>query len=134
MIEFGEANHVSAATTAVAVEQVFAGVHQKAWLVICVQRAQSHQSAAAELPRRLPIMCLQIVQQTESAVSTRREPVDSRTSCLDRQNTAERAQIPGKDGGCLQKVLALDSGLDPAPHAEQSPLCPSAHGGWIGQT
>ncbi len=33
----------------------------------------------------------------ESAVSTRRDPGDSWTSCLDRQNTAERAQIPGKE-------------------------------------
>ena len=31
--------------------------------MIFMQRAQSHPSAAAEWPRRLPIMCLQIVQQ-----------------------------------------------------------------------
>ena len=55
------------------------------------------------------------------------------TSCLQRQNTAERAQIPGKDGGCLQKAVAWRAELHPAPHAEQSPLCPSAQGGWIGQ-
>jgi len=30
-------------------------------------------------------------------------------------------------------VLALSSGPHPAPHAEQSPLSPSAHRGWIGQ-
>jgi len=29
--------------------------------------------------------------------------------------------------------LGLNSGLDPAPETNQSPLCPSAHGGWIGQ-
>jgi hypothetical protein len=69
----------------------------------------------------------------ESAVSTRRERGDSRTSCLDRQNTAERAQVPGNNGGCSQKVLALTSGPHPTPHREQSPLCPSTHGGWIGQ-
>ena len=42
-------------------------------------------------------------------------------------------QIPGKDGGCPQKVRVYGSGLHPAPHAEQSPLSPSAHGGGIGQ-
>jgi hypothetical protein len=46
---------------------------------------------------------------------------------------AERAQIPGKDGGCPQKVLVLSAGPRPTPHAEQSLLCPSAHGGWIRQ-
>ena len=68
-----------------------------------------------------------------SAVSTRRELDDSRTSCLHGQNTAERAQIPGDNGGCPQKVPALESALYPAPQAGQSPLRPSAHGGWIGQ-
>ena len=58
MIEFGEANHVTAAATAVAVEQAFAGVHQEAWLLIGMQRTQPHPSAPAELPRRLPIMSL----------------------------------------------------------------------------
>jgi hypothetical protein len=38
-----------------------------------------------------------------------------------------------KDGGRLKKVLASSASPHPAPHAEQSPLCPSAHGGWIGQ-
>ena len=36
--------------------------------------------------------------------------------------------------GARRKCSAYDSGLDPAPHAEQSPLRPPAHGGWIGQT
>src|SRR6516225_2488921 len=65
----------------------------------------------------------------ESVFSTRRERVDSRTSCLDRQNTAEGAQIPGEDGGCPQKVLVFDSGLDPAPQADEPPLRPSTDGG-----
>src|SRR5216684_3380180 len=39
----------------------------------------------------------------ESAVSTRRELGDSRTSCLDGQNTAERSQIPGEDSGARKK-------------------------------
>ena len=47
------------------------------------------------------------------------------------QNTTERAQIPGKDGGCVQKVPVFNSGLDPAPQAEPSPVCPSAQGRWI---
>jgi hypothetical protein len=40
VIEFGKANHVTAATTAVAVEQALAGIHQEAWFVIGVQWAQ----------------------------------------------------------------------------------------------
>ena len=47
---------------------------------------------------------------------------------------AERAQIPGEDGGRPQKVVAAGSDLDPAPQAEQSPLCPSADGRGIRQT
>jgi hypothetical protein len=31
-------------------------------------------------------------------------------------------------------VLVFDSGLDPAPQADESPFCPSTDGGWIGQT
>ena len=30
-------------------------------------------------------------------------------------------------------MLSYGSDLDPAPQADQSPLCPSAHGGWIRQ-
>src|SRR5664279_1628048 len=63
MIEFREANHVSAAATAVAVEKVFVGIHQEAWFVISMQRAQPHPSATAEWPRRGPIMSLQIAHQ-----------------------------------------------------------------------
>ena len=63
VIEFGKANHVTAATTAIAVEQALAGIHEEAWFVIGVQRTQSHQSATAEMSDRLPIMSLQIVQQ-----------------------------------------------------------------------
>jgi hypothetical protein len=69
----------------------------------------------------------------ESVVSVRREHDDSRTSCLERQNTAECAQIPGKDGGRPQKVPFFDSGLEPTAQADKSSLCPSADGGWIWQ-
>ena len=60
-----------------------------------------------------------------SAASTHRAPDDSRTSCLRRQNTAQRGQIPGDDGGQLQKVRHV--GSSPTPQAQQSPLCPPAH-------
>jgi hypothetical protein len=30
-------------------------------------------------------------------------------------------------------VLALSASSQPAPHAEEAAVCPSAHGGWIGQ-
>jgi hypothetical protein len=48
VIEFGKANHVAAAAAAVAVEQAFEGVHQKAELVVSVQRTQAHKASAAD--------------------------------------------------------------------------------------
>jgi len=48
---------------AVAVEKVSVGIDQEAGLVISVQRAQPYPPAAAEWPRRVPIMSLQIAQQ-----------------------------------------------------------------------
>jgi len=63
VIEFGEANHISAAATAVAEEKVFVGIHQETWFVISMQRAQPHPSATAEPPRRVPIMRLQITHE-----------------------------------------------------------------------
>jgi hypothetical protein len=63
VIEFREANYVTAAATAVTVEEVFVGIHQEAWVVISMQRAQPHPSAAAERPRRAPILRMQIAHQ-----------------------------------------------------------------------
>ncbi len=63
VIEFGKANHVTAATASVAIEQALSGIHQEAWFMIGVQRTQSHHSATAEMSGRLPIMSLQIIQQ-----------------------------------------------------------------------
>ena len=50
VIEFGEANHVTAAATAIAVEEILVGIHQEAWFVIAMQRAQPHPSTTAERP------------------------------------------------------------------------------------
>jgi hypothetical protein len=36
VVQFNEANHVTAAATAIAVEQALVGIDQKAWLVIAV--------------------------------------------------------------------------------------------------
>src|SRR5580658_1112965 len=63
MIEFGEANHVAAAATAVTVEETLVVIHQEAWVVISMQRAEPHPSSAAERPRRAPILCVQIAHQ-----------------------------------------------------------------------
>ncbi len=134
MIEFGETNHVAAATTTVAVEQVFVGVHEKAGFVVGVQRTQSQKAAEADRSRPLPIMCLQILQQRNLLFQFVERDCDSWTACLDWQNTADRAEIPGKDGGCPQKGRPDDSGGQPAPHAEQATLCPSAHARGIRQT
>ena len=62
-IVLDKANHVTATAATIAIEQALAGIHQEAGFVIAVQRAQSHQSTAAQLSGRLPIMRLQIVQQ-----------------------------------------------------------------------
>jgi hypothetical protein len=42
MIEIREANHISTAATAVAIEEVFVGIHQEAGFVIFMQRAKPH--------------------------------------------------------------------------------------------
>ena len=124
MIEFGKANHVTAATAAVAVEQVLAGVHQEAWFVIGVQRTQSHQSTTAEWPGRLPIMSLQIVQQRNLLFQLVESLTTHGLLASIGRIRQTRAEIPGKDGGCPQKVLAFDSGLNPAPQAESVAVVP----------
>jgi hypothetical protein len=58
VVEFGKTNHVTAAATAVAVEQVFVWVQQEAWLAILMQRAQPHPPATAQWPRRATIVRL----------------------------------------------------------------------------
>ena len=63
VVEFGEANHVTAAATAITVEEAFVVIHQEAWVVISMQRAQPHPSSAAERPRRAPILRMQIAHQ-----------------------------------------------------------------------
>jgi hypothetical protein len=62
VINLDKANHVSATSTAVAVEQAFAGIDHEAGVMILMQRAQSHPPAATELPYGPPVMCLEIVQ------------------------------------------------------------------------
>ena len=63
MIEFDEANDVAAATATIAVEQVLAGVNEKAGLMIGVQRTQPQETAEADGAGLLPIVSLQILQQ-----------------------------------------------------------------------
>src|SRR6478736_1406436 len=63
MIEFDKTEDVSAASTAIAIEQAFVCIHQKAGLAVWVQRTQSHPSVSGELSNRPPILSLQIVQQ-----------------------------------------------------------------------
>ena len=134
VIEFGKANHVTAAATAVAVEQALAGIHQKARFVIGVQRTQSHPSAAAELPGRLPIMRSADSPAAESAVSTRREPGDSRTSCLDAAEYGRARPDPRQGWWVPAESARLGTPAFTQHHRlQQSPLRPSAHGGWIGQ-
>lgn len=62
VINLGKANDVSATSTAVAVEQAFAGVDHEAGTMILMQGAESHPPAAAQLPHRAPILCVEIIQ------------------------------------------------------------------------
>src|SRR5713101_3287816 len=69
----------------------------------------------------------------KSAVSTRQEPGDSRTSCLDGQNTADRGPIPGKDGGrrCGTPIDSLpELRCQQGSYAQQA-SGPSSRRGWI---
>src|ERR1700732_1057422 len=63
MVEFDEANDVATAMAAIAVEQVLAGVNEKAGLMVGVQRTKPQEAAEADGPGLLPIVCLQILQQ-----------------------------------------------------------------------
>src|ERR1700730_672170 len=63
MVEFDEANDVAAAAATIAVEQVLAGVNEKAGLMVGVQRTKPQEAAEADGPSLLPIVCLQILQQ-----------------------------------------------------------------------
>src|ERR1700693_1914984 len=58
VIELGEANHIAAAATAIAVEKILTGVHHETRLVILVKRAKPHPSTTAEAPCGLPMMSL----------------------------------------------------------------------------
>jgi hypothetical protein len=62
VIQFGEADHIAATSAAVTVEQVFVRVEKETRLVISMQRAQAHESAASDAPHWLPILSLQIIQ------------------------------------------------------------------------
>jgi hypothetical protein len=58
VVELGEADHIAATTAAVAEEEILVGVHQKAGLVVGVQRAQPQEATEANGPGLLPIVCL----------------------------------------------------------------------------
>lgn len=63
VVEFSESNHIPATTAAVAVKQVLVGIYQEAGVVIRMQRTQSHPSATAQGPSRLPMVGLHIVAE-----------------------------------------------------------------------
>ena len=73
VIELREANHVPAAATAVAVEEIFVGIHQETRFVIFMQRTEPHPSAAAEWPHRAPIFEHTIANPDFRAEGTRNE-------------------------------------------------------------
>jgi hypothetical protein len=60
------------------------------------------------------------------AASAHRVPRASRTFCLEPQHTADRTQIPGKDGGCCKKVITCHCCFCPTAQAEHSSSYPAA--------
>src|SRR6266700_4610924 len=60
IMNLDETNHVAPDAAPIAVEKVPGGVQNEARRVVGVQRTQSHQPAARDLPRRSPICGLQI--------------------------------------------------------------------------
>jgi hypothetical protein len=74
-------------------------------------------------------MRLQIGQQRNLLFQLVGSHGDSRTSCLERQNTAECTEIPGKDGGASKKVLLRPD----QHHTQQSPPATATYRGCVGQ-
>ncbi len=69
--------------------------------MILMQRAQPHPSAAAELPCRPPIMCLEIVQQRNLLLQLVESLAIHGLLASSGRIRQQRGQIPGKDGGRL---------------------------------
>ena len=58
VIHLGEANHIATAPAAIAIEQVLVRIEKETRFAISMQRAQPHESAASDAPRRFPILPL----------------------------------------------------------------------------
>src|SRR5947209_19001750 len=71
VIQLGEADHIAATSTAIAVEQVLVRVEKETRFAISMQRAQPHESATSDAPDRLPILPLYIIQQQIGRASCR---------------------------------------------------------------
>src|SRR5215471_3023563 len=97
--KFDEANQVTAALTAMAVEQVFAGIDVKRGPVLCVQRTESHELRSTADAASGPVAPLQILQQRNALfelfqILAHEADVPSRSRVKERQPA-----FPGKDGG-----------------------------------
>jgi len=88
VIQFSEADHVAAPSA-----ENWAYGPREADIVPFDARRGCVEPASNRAPADNPI--------AESAVSVRPALFDSRTACLDLQNTAEGRAIPGKDGGFI---------------------------------
>jgi hypothetical protein len=63
VIQLGEPNYITAMCAAIAVKQVSTGVRKKTGMVVGVERAQSHEPAVSDAPRRLPSLRAQVIEQ-----------------------------------------------------------------------
>ena len=100
--------------------------------MISMQRAQPHPSATAERPCRLPIMRLQITHQRNLLFQVVESlAIHGLLASIGRiRQSATRSQATMVGG--RKKCAVAGSGLQPAAHAEQATMRPSAQRGWIG--
>ena len=99
VIEFGKANHIAAAAAAVTVEKILTGDPPESLACDPCRGHNPIHRPRLSRPAGLPIMGLQIVQQRNLLFQLVESLATHGLLASMRQNTAERAQIPGKDGG-----------------------------------
>jgi hypothetical protein len=106
MIELDKTDDVATAAAAISIEQALVAVQPEAWFVIRVQRTPIHRFRVSAGGATNPVPADS--RGAISAVSDRRQLLESRAFGPDGQNTADDRQIPGKEGGWSNKVLIQD--------------------------
>src|SRR6516162_884637 len=97
--ELDEADQVAAAATAVAVEQIFAGIPVKRRAGLLMQRAQADELLAGAGTTRLPVMALQVLQQRDALFEPLQILGHGAVFASRVESRRKTAVFPGKDGG-----------------------------------